>query len=111
MLGRDIAAVRQLFNIYSLSNIAWQLSICYPRFMARKTQRPKAAAEPRLRVITLGLPPDLIDELDEVAAEETRSRAQQAAVFLRQGIREWRQQQERKQASKAARMPVERMVA
>jgi metal-responsive CopG/Arc/MetJ family transcriptional regulator len=77
--------------------------------MARKTQRPKAAAEPRLRVITLGLPPDLIDELDEVAAAETRSRAQQAAVFLRHGIRTWRQQR----ASKTAplRLTQERRVA
>lgn len=78
--------------------------------MAGKTQKSKRAAVPRLQVISLGLEPDLIAELDEVAAAEDRSRARQAAVFLRQGIREWRQQQERKQASKAARIPAGDMI-
>jgi metal-responsive CopG/Arc/MetJ family transcriptional regulator len=73
--------------------------------MARKTQKLTRAEEPRLKVITLGLEPDLISELDEVAKAESRSRARQAAVFLRQGIREWRQQQERKQSAKAALVP------
>jgi hypothetical protein len=54
--------------------------------MAKKpAQKPKLApglARERLRVISLGLPPSLIDAVDEIAIAEQRTRAGMIAVML-----------------------------
>jgi hypothetical protein len=56
----------------------------------RKLRTAGRPSGPVLQTISLGLEPDLITELDEAAAAESRSRARQASVFLRDGLRRWR---------------------
>jgi hypothetical protein len=67
--------------------------------MPAKPAKKKVVAlpkEPRLKIITVGLPPALIQQVDEIARAETRSRTQQITVFISRGIRKWqRMQQER----------------
>ncbi len=51
---------------------------------------PDAKSAPKLRgklrVLTFGLPPDLVDKIDAIAAEERRSRARMIEVLLLQSI-------------------------
>jgi hypothetical protein len=55
---------------------------------------PDAKAAPKLRghrqPIAFTLPPDLIADIDAIAAEESRSRAKMIEVFLRQCVRDYR---------------------
>jgi len=55
---------------------------------------PDAAREPKLRgkrrPMALSLPPDLVAEVDAIAAEESRSRAKMIEVVLRDFVRERR---------------------
>jgi metal-responsive CopG/Arc/MetJ family transcriptional regulator len=44
-------------------------------------------------MITFGLPPDLIAEIDAIAAEESRSRARMIEIGMRQFIREYRRRE------------------
>jgi hypothetical protein len=58
---------------------------------------PDARPTPKLRgqrqMITFGLPPDLIAEIDAIAAEESRSRARMIEIGMRQFIREYRRRE------------------
>jgi len=57
-------------------------------------EAPDAKPAPKLRgkrqTITFGLPPDLIAEIDAIAAEESRSRARMIEIGMRQFIRDYR---------------------
>jgi hypothetical protein len=54
------------------------------------TARRKGAAEPeRQRIITVGLPPSLIDDIDTIAETERRSRNQQITVWIEQCVHDW----------------------
>jgi hypothetical protein len=54
------------------------------------TARKKGAAAPeRQRIITVGLQPSLIDDIDIIAETERRSRNQQITVWIERGIRDW----------------------
>jgi hypothetical protein len=57
-------------------------------------EAPDAKPTPKLRgkrqTITFGLPPDLIAEIDAIAAEESRSRARMIEIGMRQFIRDYR---------------------
>jgi hypothetical protein len=57
---------------------------------------PDAKPAPKLRgkrqTITFGLPPDLIAEIDAIAAEESRSRARMIEIGMRQFVRDYRRQ-------------------
>ena len=63
--------------------------------MASSPKR-KAAAKPavklraRRRPIALTLPPELVDEIDAVAAKESRTRVMMIEVFLRQSVQSYR---------------------
>ena len=63
---------------------------------------PDAKPAPRLRgkrqPIAFTLPPELIADIDAIAAEESRSRARMIEVFLRQCVRDYRRGAEREAA-------------
>ena len=52
--------------------------------------KPAAKLRGKRRTITFGLPPDLIAEIDAIAAEESRSRARMIEIGMRQFVREYR---------------------
>jgi hypothetical protein len=60
-----------------------------------KTPKRKAAAKPavkligRRRPIALTLPPELVDEIDAVAAKESRSRVMMIEIAVRQFVRSY----------------------
>lgn len=61
------------------------------------------AAGPKLRgkrqTITFGLPPDLIAEIDAIAAEESRSRARMIEIGMRQFVRGYRRETAAREAA------------
>jgi metal-responsive CopG/Arc/MetJ family transcriptional regulator len=59
----------------------------------KSATKPAPSAGPRLKIITVGLPPELIAEVDAIARAETRSRTQQITVFISRGIREYQRMQ------------------
>jgi metal-responsive CopG/Arc/MetJ family transcriptional regulator len=51
-----------------------------------KKQAAKKAAEPRSRIITVGLPPKLIEQIDAAAKREHRSRTNLIEVMIWEGL-------------------------
>jgi hypothetical protein len=52
----------------------------------RKKQAVKKAASPRSRIITVGLPPGLIEQIDAAAKREHRSRTNLIEVMIWEGL-------------------------
>jgi hypothetical protein len=55
--------------------------------------RPTVKLRGRKRLLTLTLPPDLVDTVDAIAAEEERSRAKIIEFALRQFVRDYKHQE------------------
>jgi metal-responsive CopG/Arc/MetJ family transcriptional regulator len=79
-----------------------------------KQVRPLTKSEPRLRgklrPLMVSLPPELVDQIDEAAANEHRSRTNMIEVMIRDWLADHRPNKPRQKTQPAA-LHAERMVA
>jgi hypothetical protein len=59
--------------------------------------------KPAMRQISLLIEADLLDAIDAIAAEESRSRARQIGVYLRRAVRDRQNRQTRQDTEQAAK--------